>query len=88
MQNKLLTALLVANLLSLLFLFQLLPHPTTVAAQQWEYKIESVPNLTWDEGMNKLGNDGWELLFARRANGSDEKMSYEMIFKRPKTGKA
>lgn len=87
MQNKLLTALLVANLLSLLVLFQLLPHPTTVAAQQWEYKIESVPDLTWDEGMNKLGSEGWELLFARRANGSDEKMSYEMIFKRPKTGK-
>ena len=87
MQNKLLTALLVANLLSLLVLFQLLPPPTTVAAQQWEYKIESVPDLTWDEGMNKLGSEGWELLFPRRANGSDEKMSYEMIFKRPKTGK-
>ena len=76
-----------AKLLSLLVLFQFLPHPTTVAAQRWEYKIETVPDLTWDEGMNKLGSDRWELLFARRANGSDEKMSYEMIFKRPKTGK-
>ena len=87
MQNKLLSALLVANLLSLLILVQLLPHPTTQASQQWEYKIESVPDLGWDEGMGKLGDQGWELLFARRANGSDEKMSYEMIFKRPKTGK-
>jgi len=87
MQTKLLTALLVANLLSLLVLFQLLPHPTTVASQQWEYKIESVPDLSWDEGMSKLGNEGWELLFARRANGSDDKMSYEMIFERPKMGK-
>lgn len=32
------TALLAANLLSLLVLFQLLPH-LTVAPQQWEYKI-------------------------------------------------
>lgn len=87
MQIKLLSALLVANLLSLLVLVQLLPHPTTVASQQWEYKIESVPDLSWDEGMVKIGNEGWELVFARRANGSDERMSYEMIFKRPKTGK-
>ena len=88
MQNKLLSALLVANLLSLLVLFQLLPHPTTVASQQWEYMIESVPDLSWDEGMNKLGNQGWELVFARRASGSDERMNYEMIFKRPKVGKS
>ena len=87
MQIKLLSALLVANLLSLLVLVQLLPRPTTVASQQWEYKIESVPDLSWDEGMVKIGNEGWELVFARRANGSDERMSYEMIFKRPKTGK-
>ena len=46
MQNKLLSALLVANLLSLLVLIQLLPHPTTVASQQWEYMIESVPDLS------------------------------------------
>ncbi len=38
--------------------------------------------------MAKIGNDGWELVFARRANGSDERMSYEMIFKRPKVGKS
>lgn len=88
MQNKLLSALLVAHLLSLLVLVQLLPHPTTVASQEWEYKIESVPDLSWDEGMAKIGNDGWELVFARRANGSDERMSYEMIFKRPKVGKS
>lgn len=87
MQIKLLSALLVANLLSLLVLVQLLPHPTTVASQQWEYKIEAVPDLTWDAGMAKIGNEGWELVFARRANGRDERMSYEMIFKRPKTGK-
>ena len=37
--------------------------------------------------MSKLGDEGWELVFARRASGSDEKMSYEMIFKRAKLGK-
>ena len=29
--------------------------------------------------MSKLGDEGWELVFARRASGSDEKMSCEMI---------
>ena len=84
MQNKLLIAILVAVLMLFVQGFQ---RPTTLAAQQWEYRIESVPDLGWDAGMSKLGDEGWELVFARRASGSDEKMSYEMIFKRAKLSK-
>jgi hypothetical protein len=56
--------------------------PKTVA---WEYQIESVPDLLFDTTMNELGNEGWELVFARRANDSiTDDFSYECIFKRKK----
>lgn len=57
------------------------------APVQWEYKIESFPDRFFDQRMNTMGRDGWELVFARRASdGSDYSptFSYEMIFKRPK----
>lgn len=54
---------------------------------QWEYRIESIPDRSFDQRINAMGRDGWELVFARRASdGSDYSptFSYEMIFKRPK----
>ena len=48
----------------------------------WEYKIVGVPDVEFDQAMKTLGSDGWELVFARRASGPDEKMLYEAIFKR------
>lgn len=54
---------------------------------QWEYKIESIPDRSFDQRINAMGREGWELVFARRASdGSDYSptFSYEMIFKRPK----
>lgn len=49
----------------------------------WEYRIESVPDLSFDETMNEFGDEGWELVFARRAQNSITKdFSYECIFKR------
>ena len=54
---------------------------------QWEYRIESFPDRSFDQRINTMGSDGWELVFARRASdGSDYSptFSYEMIFKRPK----
>jgi hypothetical protein len=53
-------------------------------APAWEYRIEAVPDLAWDSVMGNIGTDGWELVFARRAQGSDDKMMYETIFKRQK----
>ena len=52
---------------------------------EWEYLVESVPDVTWTIATNKLGAEGWELVFARRASSSsrDREYSYEMIFKRP-----
>lgn len=58
---------------------------TQKPAAKWEYKIESVPDTGFENTMNMLGADGWEMVFARRASqgeGSKE-FRYEMIFRRP-----
>jgi len=57
-------------------------------AEKWEYKIEAVNDLTFNTDINKLGAEGWELVFARRASSgpadatAKPEFSYEMIFKR------
>ena len=51
--------------------------------RQWEYRIESPSDYTFEEAMKEYGRDGWELVAARRAS-SGGIMSYEMIFKRVK----
>jgi len=51
----------------------------------YEYKIETVNDLTWDLTMKRLGEAGWELVFARRArNPITDSYGYESIFKREK----
>jgi hypothetical protein len=54
---------------------------------EWEYRVESIPDRSFDQRINAMGKDGWELVFARRASdGADYSpvFSYEMILKRPK----
>jgi hypothetical protein len=75
-----------ASLVGLLLLFTL----NTFAGQktkavEYEYKIASVPDLTFTPTMDQQGADGWELVFARRAKDSDtDSFAYECIFKRVK----
>jgi hypothetical protein len=57
---------------------------------KWEYKIGSESDVTLESTINKLGLEGWELVFARRVSvGEIDLMSrakpefrYEMIFRR------
>jgi hypothetical protein len=50
---------------------------------RWEYKLESPYDWNFDTRMRELGNDGWELVSARRATSSGSSLAqYEMIFKR------
>ena len=67
--------------------------------RQWEYLIQSVPDLQFTDMMTLYGLDGWELVFARRAviersaterlrarregRDLDDEFAYEIIFKRP-----
>jgi hypothetical protein len=79
----LLSGLLVVNLIAVFLLLQLLPQSEVAVVPKWEYRCESVSDSYFESGMNRLGAEGWEMVAARRASGSDDEMSYEMIFKRP-----
>jgi hypothetical protein len=50
---------------------------------KWEYKIENPLDMVFSTSMNNYGDDGWELVAARRAS-SPLGPAYECIFKRPK----
>lgn len=59
--------------------------PVRVAVQptQFEYMVDSIPDLEWGTKAQKLGEEGWELVFARRATGSGSgDYMYECIFQR------
>jgi len=51
------------------------------SAQAWEYRIEYLGDLEFRSGIEEIGQEGWELVSARRAT-SDDDYGYEMIFKR------
>lgn len=56
-----------------------------VQTVSYEYRIESIPDLMFEESMDELGEEGWELVFARRAQDSiTDEFSYECIFKKVK----
>jgi hypothetical protein len=50
----------------------------------FEYKIVDIADQEFDSSTKQLGDEGWEIVFARRASGEDKTMAYEIIFKRPK----
>jgi hypothetical protein len=76
-------AIVVASLLGLQALVGLVRLVSP--AERWEYTIVPVNDLLFEADINKLGSQGWELVFARRAQDSrTEAMKYEMIFKRRK----
>ena len=51
---------------------------------KWEYKLESPSDSNFESAVDRMGDQGWELVFARRATSSFGIAGYEMIFKRPK----
>jgi hypothetical protein len=57
--------------------------------QKWEYKILPIADEIFTTQMQQLGDEGWEIVTARRASTGPENSSkpifaYEIIFKRPK----
>jgi|GEM_PF-6829250 len=60
---------------------------TTPKSVKYEYKIISLEDQEFDSKMEEAGDNGWELVFARRAITGGEYSSrgcYECILKRPK----
>jgi hypothetical protein len=75
MKTQIITAIMLAALL--------LIAVNSTFGNGFTYYIESVPDTGFSKEMNRLGADGWELVFARRAKDSDsDSFAYEMIFKR------
>jgi len=52
--------------------------------QKWEYKVETPMDAFFSTSMDSYGEEGWELVTARRAKGSLDQFGYECIFKRLK----
>jgi hypothetical protein len=71
-----------------LFLLVAFNARVALRSERWEYRIESVNDLSFSREINELGEEGWELVFARRASagldtpGAKPEFAYEMIFKR------
>ena len=59
-------------------------NPKPEALTKWEYRIEGPDDSRLGTTINTLGNEGWELAFARRATKDPDGAIYEMIFKRPR----
>ena len=61
--------------------------PGELVRVEWEYKAILLPWIGMDKELNKLGKDGWDLLFADRVvpriEGDWTKDQYRCIFKRP-----
>lgn len=51
---------------------------------KWEYTIISPTDLQFEIKMDEAGEEGWELVFARRASSGESEFCYECIMKRPK----
>ena len=53
--------------------------------EKWEYRITPLENEHFTSNVNKIGNEGWQLVSARWASSSaNTEWGYEMIFKRVK----
>lgn len=58
------------------------PIDVKVQPAQYEFMIKSVPDLEWATEAQKLGQEGWGLVFARRAKDGEGDYAYECIFQR------
>lgn len=53
---------------------------------RWEYDVVSIPDGAWNTKAQQLGNDGWEIVSARRASDAEDNFAYECIVKRANPG--
>ncbi len=61
--------------------------PRSLARTAWEYHIVTLEDDNFNTAIEKLGQEGWEISYARRAIASESESEYtlyELILKRPK----
>jgi len=58
------------------------PVQVDVRPTRFEYMVDSIPDLQWGSKAQELGEEGWELVFARRARDEGDNFLYECIFQR------
>jgi len=58
------------------------PVRVNVQPVKYDYMVVSIPDLEWATKGQELGQDGWEMVFARRASDGNDNMLYECIFQR------
>lgn len=54
----------------------------TQQGRQWQYITLAPPDNVFDDTLNRLGSDGWELVTARRATSVLGEAAYEVILRR------
>ena len=78
------TLFLAAQLL-VIGIIQIAAFVHSITPRNWEYRLETPSDYLFEDTMNDLGNEGWELVNARRATSKYKSgASYEMIFKKKK----
>ena len=82
-QGRIIIALLAVIAFALTAMAVLMMHATW-STPKWEYAVEVPPDIGFSRQMNRWGEEGWELVSARRASGAGRTFSYEVIMKRPK----
>lgn len=55
-----------------------------LAPPAWEYRIEFLSDAQTTTGLQRLGNERWELVDIRRARGDAEVWGAEITLRRPK----
>lgn len=58
------------------------PVKVNVQPMKYDYMVASIPDLEWGTKAQELGQEGWEMVFARRASDGADNMLYECIFQR------
>lgn len=57
----------------------------SIIPKTYQYTITTTPDLELNEKLDFMGENGWEMVSARRASIDDNMtMAYEIIWKRPK----
>jgi len=77
MKRVLIGAFLMILMISMIFSFG-----CSSSTPKYEYMIVSPDDYTFTTEMNEYGEEGWQLVFARRASDSSDIMSYEIILMR------